>query len=135
MGWTSAGKTAAKYGVKYGPHAVALWKVAGHHVEAAARSKMDELTARRTAFDHADATAEGSVLRVVHAGQAVFVVFTADEPVAAYPQVEQDLDDLVATADLGKRVTPEQHHAQQLRARVRQARAKARRRTPPAVER
>jgi hypothetical protein len=120
MGWaTSAGKTAAKYGVRYGPHAVAAWKIAGPRVEAAARAKIDEVGARRTAFDHADSVAGGSVLRVVERGSGVFVVFSGEEPVASYPEVERSLPDLVARADLAKRVTPEEHRRRQLRARLR----------------
>lgn len=105
MGWArTASKTAARYGVRYGPHVVAAWKIAGPKVEAAARSKLDEAGARRTAFDHADSVAEGSVLRVVERGHGVFVVLSGDEPLAAYPEVERPLADLLDRADLGKRV-------------------------------
>lgn len=122
MGWaTSAGKTAAKYGVRYGPHAVAVWKVAGSHVETAARHKLDEVSARRTAFDHAGSVTGGSVLRVVDKGSAVFVVFSVDEPVASYPETERSLPDLVEKADLSRRVTPAEHREQRLRSRVRRA--------------
>ena len=92
MGWAKvAGRNAAKYGVKYGPHAVAAWKIAGSQVEVAARQKMDEVSARRTAFDHADSVAGGSVLRVVDHGRALFVIFSHDEPVACYPEVQRPL--------------------------------------------
>ncbi len=124
MGWaTSAGKTAAKYGVRYGPHAVAAWKIAGPKVEAAARARLDEAGARRTAFDHADSVAAGSVLRVVEKGRGVFVVLSGDEPLAAYPEVERPLADLIARADLGKRVTPAEHRQGQLRHRLRRGRS------------
>lgn len=123
MGWaTSVGKKAARYGVRYGPHAVAAWKIAGPKVEAAARAKLDEVGARRTAFDHADSVAEGSVLRVVDAGRAVFVVLSGEEPVAAYPDGGRPLPELVARADLAKRVTPAEHHERQLRQRLRRGR-------------
>jgi hypothetical protein len=126
MAWTSnaaktAAKTAAKYGVKYGPHAVAVWKVAGHHVESAARQKVDEVAARRTAFDHADSVDRGSVLRVVDRGRAVFVVFSAEDPVASYPEGERSLTELTERADLAKRVTSEEHRQRRLRARARRA--------------
>ena len=120
MGWAStAGRTAARYGVRYGPHVVAAWKIAGPKVEAAARSKLDEVGARRTAFDHADSVADGSVLRVVDRGRGVFVVLSGHEPLAAYPEVERPLADLLDRADLGKRVTPAEHRQRQLRARLR----------------
>ena len=119
MGWaTSAGKTAAKYGVRYGPHAVAAWKVAGPKVEAAARAKLDEVGARRRAFDHAGSVAGGSVLRVVDRGRPVFVVFSQDEPVATYPEVERPLPELTSRADLAQRTTPAEHKDSQLRTRL-----------------
>jgi hypothetical protein len=128
MGWAKvAGKNAAKYGVKYGPHAVAAWKIAGSQIETAARHKMDEVTARRTAFDHADSVAGGSVLRVVDHGRALFVVLSHDEPVACYPEVQRPLVELVAKADLAKRVTPDQQRERRLRARARRAGQKVRR--------
>jgi hypothetical protein len=120
MGWArKVGTTAARYGVRYGPHAVAAWKIAGPRVEAAARSKIDEVGARRTAFDHADSVADGSVLRVVDRGRALFVVLSGDEPLASYPEVERPLAELVARADLDKRVTPAEHRQRQLRTRLR----------------
>ncbi|MEP7089491.1 MAG: hypothetical protein ABI776_05220 [Nocardioidaceae bacterium] len=122
MAWArTAGKTAAKYGVKYGPHAVAVWKIAGSHVESAARNKMDEVTARRTAFDHAGGTTDGSVLRLVDRGRVLFVVYSGKDPVASYPEAERPLAELTMTADLVRRVTPEQHRERRLRARARRA--------------
>ena len=128
MGWaTSVGRKAARYGVRYGPHAVAAWKIAGPKVEAAARAKLDEAGARRTAFDHADSVAGGSVLRVVDAGRAVFVVLGDEEPVAAYPDGGRPVAELVARADLTKRVTPAEHRERQLRNRLRRGRSRGRR--------
>ena len=124
MGWArTASKTAARYGVRYGPHVVAAWKIAGPKVEAAARSKLDEAGARRTAFDHADSVADGSVLRVVERGHGGVVVLSGDAPLAAYPVVERPLADLLDRADLGKRVTPAEHRQRQLRARLRRGKA------------
>lgn len=132
MTWArTAGRTAARAGVKYGPHAVAVWKIAGHHVEVAARHKLDEVAARRTAFDHAGVTAHGSVLRLVERGQAVFVVFSGDEPVASDPSVERPLTQLTATADLSQRSTPDEHQERRLRARVRRAGTRVKRRGLP----
>jgi hypothetical protein len=122
MGWiTRATKNAAKYGVKYGPHAKVAWEVGGKHLQAAARVKLDELALRRKAFDEADGTLDGSVLRVVEQGDPVFVVFSGDEPVAAYPPVERPLADVVRRADLAKRVTVVEYREQRLRARARRA--------------
>ena len=65
---------------------MAAWKIAGPQIEAAARHEDRRGTARRTAFDHADSVADGSVLRVVEQGHGVFVVLSGDEPLAATPR-------------------------------------------------
>lgn len=125
MGWiTRASKNAAKYGVKYGPHAKVAWEVGGKHLQAAARAKLDELALRRKAFDEADGTLDGSVLRVVEQGDPVFVVFAGDEPVASYPPVQRPLAEVVRRADLAKRVSVAAYREQQIRARARRAGAK-----------
>lgn len=129
MSWMfPAAKTAAKYGAKYGPHAKVAWEAFGKQAQAAARAKIDEIALRRKAFDQAEAMREGSVLRIVDQGQAVFVVFAGEEPISSYPPVQQPLADLVKPADLSKRRTPEEFAQQQVRARVARARENVRRR-------
>ena len=109
MSWMRpAAKKAATYGAKYGPHAVVIWNVAGEHVQAAARAKASEIAERRKAFQEADSVVDGSVLRVVDHGTTTFVVFSGESPVASYPGAAKPLGDLIAHADLAKRVTPEQ---------------------------
>ena len=119
MSWVGpVAKNAAKYGAKYGPHAKVAWELAGKHVQAAARARRDAATLRRKAFDQAAVTRDGSVLRVVEAGEPVFVVFSGDEPVGCYPTTERSLEELVVRADLAQRTTPEEHREQLLRARM-----------------
>lgn len=129
-------KGAARTAARYGPHALVVWNVAGEHVQAAARSKAAELAERRKAFDEADSTANGSVLRVVHRGTKYHVVFAGDEPISSYPATHEPLEHLIAHADLGKRVTPVEHRESSVRARAKRAgnRAgnKVRRRPGPA---
>ncbi len=109
MSWMRpAAKKAATYGAKYGPHAVVIWNVAGEHVQAAARAKAAAIAERRRAFQEADSVVDGSVLRVVDHGTTTFVVFSGEAPVASYPEAAKPLGDLIAHADLTKRVTPEQ---------------------------
>ena len=119
MSWmVPVAKQAAKYGVKYGPHAKLAWQAGGEHVTKAARAKVDEVARRRQAFDEASTTREGSVLRVVHRGEATFVVFSGDEPVSSYPPVATPLPDVVGRGDLSQRMTPAQRREQQVRRRV-----------------
>ncbi len=125
MSWIPpVSKAALKYGVKYGPQAKELWNHAGKQVSAAAKAKLDDRTARRAAFDEAGTVVDGSVLRRAWQGSQVYVVFSGDQPVRAYPQVAE-LDQLVANADLGKRQTPEEFRDAQLPAKARRARDSA----------
>lgn len=114
-----------KYGVKYGPQAKVVWDVAGKQVQSAAKAQADNLAARRTAFVEAETLVDGSVLRRVWDGHPVWVVLSGDRPLSAYPSAPADLGQLVADADLSKRVTPEQHRQAQLRARAKRAGRKA----------
>jgi hypothetical protein len=52
-------------------------------------------------------------------------VFSAEDPVAAYPEGERSLAELTERADLAKRVTAEEHRQRRLRARARRARTQA----------
>lgn len=122
MSWLKpVAKKTATYGAKYGPHAVVVWNIAGEHVQAAARSKASEIAERRKAFQEADSVVDGSVLRVVDHGTVRFVVFSGDEPVSAYPEPDKPLEELIAHADLAKRVTPAQRRARSASSRARRA--------------
>ncbi|WP_432476664.1 hypothetical protein [Nocardioides sp. GXQ0305] len=61
------------------------------------------------------------MLRVRDGQEVVWVVLAAADPVAVYPEVTTAVSDLVARADLSKRVTPEQHDAATARRRARRA--------------
>lgn len=130
MSWVGpTAKSAAKYGVKYGPHVKVAWQVGGKRARSAATAKLEAVSARRKAFDQASVTTDGSVLRVVAHGEPVFVVFAQDDPIASYPEVETPLDQLIERADLSKRLTPEQRREQQLRTKVQRVRKSTRRAT------
>lgn len=113
---------AARRALKYGPYVRQAWKHAGRPAQEAAQKSVSSYLARRTALQHADTVVRGSVLPVMHDGSRVWVVFSADQPVAAYPSVTTPLPDLVTHADLARRVTPAQAHE---RERVRQLRRRA----------
>ena len=70
---------AAKKVVKYGPHAQQIWKHVGKPAQATARKQWAVWAARRTALQHADTLADGSVLGVMHHGERHWVVFSADD--------------------------------------------------------
>jgi hypothetical protein len=103
-------KTAAQAGklaVKYGPQAKIAWDKGGKQGAAAARKRAMSLNARRKALKHASGLVEGSVLKVAPQGRTVYVVFTGERPVAAYPVQELPFAALIEHADLTKRIRPE----------------------------
>ena len=74
--------------VKYGPQAKIAWDNGGKQSAEAARKRALSLNARRKALNHASGLVEGTILKVAPQGRTVYVVFTGELPVAAYP--EQD---------------------------------------------
>ena len=66
----------------------------------------DNAAAWRTARAHAARVLDGSYLDVFVAGVKHWVVWSADEPVAAYPAIDGDLVEAVRTVDLSRRRRP-----------------------------
>ncbi|MCH1867618.1 hypothetical protein [Nocardioides sp. CFH 31398] len=107
-------KRGATLAVKYGPQAKLAWDNGGRKAADAAAARVTLARHRRHAFAEADTLKDGSVLRVAPGGVAAYVVFAGDEPVSVHPPAAPDgpaLADLVAHADLDKRVTPDEQRA------------------------
>ncbi|GAB3436275.1 hypothetical protein [Flindersiella endophytica] len=105
-GGSKIAKTVVKYSIKYGP---LLYEAVKHGREPAQRALQRAMARqgdRRRAFKHAETLVEGSVLRVFRDGEPIWVVFSEDHPVAAYPVAEAELTVLLEHADLGQRVRP-----------------------------
>lgn len=117
---------AAKLAAKYGPHAVAAAKVAGPAAKEFAATQQQRLTNRRHAFDKAATVVDGSVLRVRHRDDPVWVVYAGDEPIETYPQVEGTLAELTRNVDLSARVTPAEREERRVRRRAGAAAQRAR---------
>ena len=96
----------AKLVALYGPQAKIIWDKGGKQATLAAARQAAALYARRQALNHASGVVDGSVLKVAPEGTAVYVVFAGDVPVAAYPEQQESLADLLAHADLAKRFRP-----------------------------
>jgi hypothetical protein len=99
--------TVVKYGVKYGPHLAAAIAVAKEPAKEAASTYLAARTQQRLAAEHAATLVEGRVLKVMHGGRTHWVVFSGDEAVTSYPTATTALADLLARADLTKRIRPE----------------------------
>lgn len=102
--------------VKYGPQAQLLWKHVAAPATAAAGHTFAAQTARRTALKHADTVVGGAILNVMREGETYWVVFSGGEPVEAYPQAPVPLPQLIAHADLSKKMTPDQYRGRQAEA-------------------
>ena len=100
-----------KWGVKYGPHVVVLAQQAKEPAMAAAQKALDRQKARRRAIEHAATLRDGTVLKTFDPradhGEAVWVVFTGDDPVASHPATVTPLAELVAHSDLSTRMRPQ----------------------------
>ena len=115
---------AAKKAVKYGPQAKIAWDKAGRPAAEIAAKKAQTQLQRRKAFAKAATVVEGSVIRLIHAGEPVHVVLAHGEPVEAYPPVDVELPVLLKDADLGAAVTSEEHEAKRVTTRVARARGR-----------
>jgi hypothetical protein len=113
MGWI---KPVGTKFVKYGPQAQLVWKHIAAPATTAAQRTLATRSASRTALNHADTVVEGAILKVIHEGTIHWVVFSGGKPVTAYPTSPVGLDELVAHADVSKKVTPDQHKAKQAEA-------------------
>ncbi|WP_109505862.1 hypothetical protein [Nocardioides speluncae] len=95
---------AAKIAVKYGPQAKIAWDNGGKQAAARATKRAKTLNARRRAFAHAAGVVEGTVLKIAPSGSTVYVVFTGERPIAAYPPQDLPFSALLEHADLSRRM-------------------------------
>ena len=99
-----------KWGVKYGPHVVVLAQQAKEPAMKAAQTAIDRQKARRRAIEHAATVREGTVLKTFDPradhSEPVWVVFSADDPIAAHPTSTTPLAELIANSDLATRMRP-----------------------------
>jgi hypothetical protein len=79
-----------------------LWPV----IKPAMERGQQNAAAWRTARAHADRVRDGSYLDVYIDGAKHWVVWSGDQPVAAYPAVSRDLVEAVAAVDLDRRRRP-----------------------------
>jgi hypothetical protein len=97
-------RNAVKYGVRYGPMAFQAVKHGREPAQQALQAALAKRSARRKAIEHAVTVRDGSLLKVIKDGQAVFFVFSGDAIVTTYPPVPQpSYPDLLRHADLDRR--------------------------------
>jgi hypothetical protein len=98
-------KNLVKYGVRYGPLIAEAVKHGREPAQQAVQAAWAKRTARRKALEHALTVRDGSLLKVIRDGQAIFFVFSGDAIVTTYPSVPQSAyPDLLRHADLDQRV-------------------------------
>jgi hypothetical protein len=96
-------KNLVKYGVRYGPLAVEAIKHGREPAQQAVQAALAKRSARKKAIEHALTVRDGSLLKVIRDGQAIFFVFSGDAIVTTYPQVPQNAyPELLRHADLDK---------------------------------
>ena len=97
-------KNVVKYGVRYGPMAFEAVKHGREPAQQAVQAALAKRSARKKAIEHALTVREGSLLKVIKDGQAIFFVFSGDAIVTTYPPVPQSsYPELLRHADLDRR--------------------------------
>jgi hypothetical protein len=97
-------KNLVKYGVRYGPLVVEAVRHGREPAQQAVQAAWAKRSARRKAIEHALTVRDGSLLKVIKDGQAIFFVFSGDAIVTTYPAVPQNTyPALLRHADLDKR--------------------------------
>ncbi|WP_241995856.1 hypothetical protein [Kribbella sp. VKM Ac-2568] len=97
-------KNVVKYGVRYGPMAFEAVKHGREPAQQALQAALAKRSARKKALEHALTVREGSLLKVIKDGQAIFFVFSGDAIVTTYPPVPQSsYPELLRHADLDRR--------------------------------
>lgn len=115
---SSSAAKAAKLVAKVGPGAIIAWQTVGPVVKDAVEAQQRTWSNRRLAFAKARTVVDGTVLEQLDGDRAVFVVFSGDDPVEAYPKGDKTPTELVRNADMTKRVTPEEHDAAKMTAKA-----------------
>ncbi|MGW6278679.1 hypothetical protein [Kribbella sp. NPDC055071] len=97
-------KNLVKYGVRYGPLAVEAIRHGREPAQQAMQAALAKRSARKKALEHALTVRDGSLLKVIKEGQAIFFVFSGDAIVTTYPSVpSSSYPELLRHADLDKR--------------------------------
>jgi hypothetical protein len=103
---TAAARRLLMLGVKYAPIAYAGLTRGRWPARHVAARQLAARTARAAAMDHAAHVVDGSVLPVFEGDTRVWVVFSADTPVATHPVVRTPLAQLLEHYDLTTRSRP-----------------------------
>ncbi|MGW7680739.1 hypothetical protein ACWGID_08380 [Kribbella sp. NPDC054772] len=99
-------KNVVKYGVRYGPLVIEAVRHGREPAQQAVQAAWAKRSARRKAVEHALTVRDGSLLKVIKDGAAIFFVFSGDAIVTTYPPVPQSsYPELLRHADLDQRVT------------------------------
>ena len=99
-------KTVLRYGMKYGPLVFEAVKHGREPAQRAVREAVARRADRRRAHRHAATLLDGSVLQVFRQGEPVWIAFSGQTPVAAYPAVDVPPAALLEYADLSRRRPP-----------------------------
>lgn len=103
-GKSQLAKNLVKYGVRYGPLAVEAIRHGREPAQQAMQAALAKRNARKKALEHALTVRDGSLLKVIKEGQAIFFVFSGDAIVTTYPSVPSaTYPELLRHADLDKR--------------------------------
>lgn len=108
MGVTKVVVTGARQGVKYAPVIASVFREVRGPATDYARSRVEASRQRRLAVAKAESVRDGTVLRLMHGEQTVWVVYSGDQPISAHPDNGVPLTELTEHANLERRRRPEE---------------------------
>jgi hypothetical protein len=100
--------TGVRQGVKYSPIIASVVREVRGPATDYAKSRVEASRQRRLAVAKAESVRDGTVLRLMHGEQTVWVVYSGDEPISAHPDIGVPLAELTDHANLERRRRPEE---------------------------
>ena len=110
---------------RYGPTVWEQVKGQREPAEKFVQARVAKGNQRKKALTHAATVVDGTVLQVFHRSDSHWVVFSGDSPIGVHPPTAAGYAELLRSADLSKRLRPEDAH------RTIQVPRRRTRRTPP----
>lgn len=98
--------TGVRQGVKYSPLIASVIREVRGPATEFAKTRVEASRQRRLAVAKAESVHDGTVLRLMHGEQTVWVVYSGDEPISAHPDLAVPLAELTDHANLERRRRP-----------------------------
>jgi len=100
--------TGVRQGIKYSPAIAAVVRELRGPAADYAKARVEAARQLRLAVTKAESVQDGTVLRLMHGEQTVWVVYSGEVPISAHPDIGVPLAELTDHANLDRRRRPEE---------------------------